>query len=1299
MTRLRHIILFIICLTIGYANPAPAAETGNGQILSLGNGIVMELLQENGRFLGIGEIRSGKRLLHGESHPVFPLVAADWSYPSGLYTDLRLREVRKDGTAYELVIDVRESDGSDAWRSFFVFDEGESIARDDFSFARTALRLPEGVEGHLLPESVHMTRMEDHPPSGHLVWRIEPVTEVIAGWKWHGWRWSFSGRLENGAMLNAFRLLSAWALDGHMDGLTLVNQRYRGLGYPAQTFSDEGEGVRQSWNTQDVRPDQKWKGRSADLPREEAIRLRNTCTLHAPARGAGTGFIDYQYRKDAALLGFPERQGNLRALTEVYPGDRLPMQLDEEHFASTAQWQTTPHRYLVLTAEAPQPDHFWQTRYLEGEQRVRAAVASELGFRETPVVPTVGALFDFWRAGDGFAQVVARLGAHAGRWAELGVRRIMVHNPGWLNGRAARNGWDGADPESFVGGSVNTVYDWWPLPEVESAWRHTHAALRELGIDYYIWISGMTHRDAGFHELVGKDPAAWASNHPDGSPSPIYGESTLKHNILSKPFRDAFDGRLDAVRREFGFEGFWGDSFHNLFMSQMDWRGFDGKPQQRAWWEWLSERSRDGLGWISESHSFPGQSCSIETDGWEQHPWLMGHTTKWLRGYAQWDRTPQRWMPLAYRLMAFNAWLAPETWLYEVTRETQPDSVIADFGRLANEFLAAQPEMARPYILPGDKGVLWLSDSGDNRAVLFPFERMSFPDGVSGIGVIDTFNREVAWTRAWETMAVHGDNLLEGFGIEPPPEKDLRSRLPEVKPTVGANGEHLPSHPETYTFTPVPGKVESSAWNGSSQIWRGPSDEAPVAWPANGERRAYFPAARRLTLPVEGRVKALAMQTVTPGVSLLIDTVQDTGPGSALELYGPLLGPATVYFKGTLREGGWPHTPMRSEVGLQFRGGGVYDLEADLLPWPEDRNHHSQVVGLMDRGTTVHFRGAWDAKGELCRPGLVLGDGTRFVIWPEADLSFIKDYGGFTLQLWVTGTGEEGGILELHPEFVADRSRFKLSSQHPHAEDIVPEGIGSIRIAGATLLTHNSRNLPMTARATGRRETPIQNNGHLVFEDRGNNRWIVRTRDQVYRGAVWVDHDLELVTEKTLTLSGITEAPDAAFSYTAANAFQTRHKRHSPERITIRKRGQASLVLKGEQAYVPGSVLEIMEGSVELHTDPAAGGGFPHGAPMDSPNLEIKVMGSGTLSVHADEMNVRSIEVAPEGQIRWAVAGRAVSETPVSIAGSLLYAGPALAQPAVLLVAPEIILPSKGLPDTMRIRQSEGGMELVILPE
>ncbi|MFP4353617.1 MAG: hypothetical protein ACLFUJ_00735 [Phycisphaerae bacterium] len=86
-----------------------------------------------------------------------------------------------------------------------------------------------------------------------------------------------------------------------------------------------------------------------------------------------------------------------------------------------------------------------------------------------------------------------------------------------------------------------------------------------------------------------------------------------------------------------GYDGFWGDNFQNLFMSTLDWANGTGTPLQRTWWKQLAAWSREGIGWMAESHSAPGLSCSIEVDNWEEDFWYFPHVVRPPRWTSQSD--------------------------------------------------------------------------------------------------------------------------------------------------------------------------------------------------------------------------------------------------------------------------------------------------------------------------------------------------------------------------------------------------------------------------------------------------------------------------------------------------------------------------------------------------------------------------------------------------------------------------------------------------------------------------------------
>ena len=136
-----------------------------------------------------------------------------------------------------------------------------------------------------------------------------------------------------------------------------------------------------------------------------------------------------------------------------------------------------------------------------------------------------------------------------------------------------------------------------------------------------------------------------------------------------------------AVRDEFGTQAIWGDSFQNMYMSQLSWGDGSGAPQQRLWWEKLAQWSQAGILFMSESYAFPGLSCSIEVPDWEQDIWYFQYVWKWHRGTAQQHIAPERLDELCFRAMANRGWTAPDG----------SPKVIPSFGIFAQSYNLALP--------------------------------------------------------------------------------------------------------------------------------------------------------------------------------------------------------------------------------------------------------------------------------------------------------------------------------------------------------------------------------------------------------------------------------------------------------------------------------------------------------------------------------------------------------------------------------------------------------------------------------
>ncbi|MFP4055104.1 MAG: hypothetical protein ACLFV7_14685, partial [Phycisphaerae bacterium] len=241
--------------------------------------------------------------------------------------------------------------------------------------------------------------------AGTLRWVIEPEVRNIGGWEWVGWKQHYEFELPQGRKVNALRQIGTWELGGTVDGLTLVNLRYRGLGRIEHAFQTRDEAVVNPFTTTEIMPGAVGGGYAVSpvIPRSHskeltdrgyALKHRVAAWIAHMARGAGHGFVDYQYRDGVAMCSFFAEQGNLRALTEAFPGDRVVSQTDEEFFALTRNHGTIPQSVLVLRQKGKRDKGFWRNRWMEADQHVRDQVSEDLKFVQFEASPGVGILSD-----------------------------------------------------------------------------------------------------------------------------------------------------------------------------------------------------------------------------------------------------------------------------------------------------------------------------------------------------------------------------------------------------------------------------------------------------------------------------------------------------------------------------------------------------------------------------------------------------------------------------------------------------------------------------------------------------------------------------------------------------------------------------------------------------------------------------------------------------------------------------------------------------------------------------------------
>ncbi len=331
------------------------------------------------------------------------------------------------------------------------------------------------------------------------------------------------------------------------------------------------------------------------------------------------------------------------------------------------------------------------------------------------------------------------------------------------------------------------------------------------------------------------------------------------------------------------------------------------------------------------------------------------------------------------------------------------------------------------------------------------------------------------------------------------------------------------------------------------------------------------------------------------------------------------------------------------DVGLHVYGGADLVFRGIVQAADDDA---CTVIGVRGQGSVLRFAGTWQSDGIYNFPHLLLLEGGRFVFTSEAVMDLVMERDYFTRQLWVYGDGS--GVLELESGFVADHS---IAAP-------VPRALGTIRLGGATLITHHTRSLPSHTRPDGRGGT--YQNGHIVFERLAGNRWIVDTSNQVYRAQIDIATDAIIETRANLIHAGHRQQAlplPAGVYFTSSGAFRT-----MDSGLVITKTGPAMLALDGEQSYHPDTELVIDEGLVRMSTDP--GLGRAHAAA--GPYLRIRLRASGRWHVGSAHAALHEVRMEDRSQA-WIDEGVQLhlDQPLAATAGTVLHVGGTIHQSVI----------------------------------
>jgi len=565
---------------------------------------------------------------------------------------------------------------------------------------------------------------------GEISFFFEYGTPVsIPGYATQSWKKWYNFTLDSNLKVNVIRELGTWELGGNLAGLKVINVRYRGMGRLDNQFKAEVSSI--DFSTSDLWPAQyqknpeillkpayaKWPGR------KETLVKRNGANLVIAPKGAASGFFEFQAKENHAIISTNIKQGNFRSLSECYVGETVLSQSEEEWFPLSNSYTTEPKYFIFISqADLGIREDLYRTAWTKADDYLRAVVGQELNFKDVKIVPSVGMNWDIHKTGISFGKCAENLGLMASQLANEGVKLAVSHTSGWINGQTVKNGYDHQDTSNYLGNGSCNIYDWKPVPDLEKTWPNMYKSLKSNGIAYVPWLTSMTKAGSSFTSKIGLEPQKWALNSPDGRPNDTYGVDMLKHNALSSEFMSHYHKTLFEAKDKFGFDGFWLDSWHNLWMSELSWGDHTGAPMQRAWWEDMAMWSGKDCYIISESISFPGINCSIEVDHLYDDFWCLKNTFSWLRNGDHKKYSKDQLNIMGFKLMSVGGWLSFDILEYGTDGPyVLPSTIMPDFPLLASIKNKYMEGMVFEKYLQGMKGVVW-SNASTGKSLVFGFQ-------------------------------------------------------------------------------------------------------------------------------------------------------------------------------------------------------------------------------------------------------------------------------------------------------------------------------------------------------------------------------------------------------------------------------------------------------------------------------------------------------------------------------------------------------------------------------------------------
>lgn len=528
---------------------------------------------------------------------------------------------------------------------------------------------------------------------------------------------------------------ASWELGGDIAGATVYSQS--SCSAPAATFAKDT-----FWTTE------------GELFFLDPAAHFNRCMTHNLPRWASHQSFDFQFHGNAVLLGVFERVELIRSVLRRDAGKAELKTFDKHIFDETTAYSTA-RKAILINAEAKSATdikNIWTWVF----DAVHARARAEFGLKEQPPVPLTGHHYWANRTIDTYYKDIVPA------TAAIGLRGIFTEN-------FKRS--DVTEPGRLHNGNMCGPHELEIAPEAGGMPKFKEYIERchKAGIQNFMWscihVSVAAKMNLDHRVEAGK---SWYIAMED-TRTKYGGAYTNVLNNLNLNNPAAWEYWVESHRKiaaESGLDGYFLDSFYNLFFMPVDYCSGHPKTVWRSGLRALKSLQDSGIGWYIESFGPFGQPQHGHPAEYNPANIHLCYYVGMGNGYTT--------VPVPGTVSTENIGHQPQYLFWQLAHKSpigvplfiegkRVDEVYLDeHRRVIREYHERLPQMHRRYLQPDGLGVLW-HDAAGKVATLFNFKArtVALPGKVTDLSTGKILPKAKAYKlAATHTYAVTGVKTL-----------------------------------------------------------------------------------------------------------------------------------------------------------------------------------------------------------------------------------------------------------------------------------------------------------------------------------------------------------------------------------------------------------------------------------------------------------------------------------------------------------------------------------------------------------